>query len=114
MFDRQQRRFMAPALEQPPLAVRVPVEAVLRVRAKPGEPRHVVGAHRDVDGVELHDLDPVEQPVEVAAVDASGRGPVGVPLRRQRDTSSLPVGQLSLHRDVRPQPEEFSPPCNGI
>ena len=115
MPDRQQRRFMAPGLEQLPLAVCVPVEAVPRVRAEPGERRHVVGAHRDVDGVELHELDPVEKPVEVAAVHASGGGPVGEPLRRQRDAAGFPVGQLGFHGDVPPRkPDGFWPACNRI
>ena len=85
-LDRQQRRLVAPVLEQ--LAVLDHAgEQVAPVRAEPREERQLLRAHDDVDRVDLDQPDPAEHPAHVAPVDAAQSDGHAESLRTQRDAA---------------------------
>jgi hypothetical protein len=86
-----ERRLVAPVLEQPPRrAVREPVEQLAVVRAEAAEDRQVVRPLQDVDAVDLDEREPREDPrPDRPHVDVAVERRVGEALRRQCDATRL-------------------------
>ena len=93
--QRQQRRFMAPVFEQRAPTPRTPgslVEQVRGVGTETGKQRQVVRAHHGIDGIDLQQAQPFDQPVEMTGIDGRRLAPVE-PLGSQRQTSRLFEGK---------------------
>ena len=97
---RNQRRLVAPVLEQLPVLVRHVVEELLVIGAQPGERRHVMRALERIHGVDLDQPHAVDHAPKVPPVHLPGGLGIGEPLRGERDPAYA-FDREGVHR--RPQ-----------
>ena len=84
-----ERRLVGPRLVELLSLVDGVVQERVRIGPQPREERHVVGAHQDVDRVDLKQADAIEHPAQVADIDAAARPRVNEALGRERDPARL-------------------------